>query len=181
MILPFRITFVPFACSTVSVPLGIVVSVQPSTVTGVPSEVITVTVMSSLSGLKMSDAPPSTKGASGGAMFPPPVPSLGSLHALTPNSASAEAAKKIVFSFVIYCSSSKFFLIGNYQLHYTLINRFRFFFGKAGRPHYLFSQRQGDGSIIKSCSGTYFAFGNDCIISDTVFVSADPSPDFIIS
>ena len=51
----------PVACSMVWAPLGSVVSVQPSTATAEASEVTALTLMSSLSGLKMSEAPPSTK------------------------------------------------------------------------------------------------------------------------
>ena len=111
MIFPLRITTVPCACSTVSVPLRSVVSVQPSTVTGVPSEVVTLTLMLSLLGLKMSDAPPSTKGASGSAALPP-VPASGICaafeHAVMNTSVSAEAAKKNDLSFVIYSSHKNF-------------------------------------------------------------------------
>ena len=107
VILPLRITLVPCACSTVSVPLVSSVSVQPSTVTGVPSEVTALTSMSSLLGLKMSDAPPSTKGASGSAALPP-VPASGICaafeHAVMITSVSTEAAKKNDLSFVIYSS-----------------------------------------------------------------------------
>ena len=62
-----------FACSVVSVSLVNVVTVQPSTVTEVPPEVVTLTVMSSLSGLKMNETPPSTKGASEDVPVPPPA------------------------------------------------------------------------------------------------------------
>ena len=73
MILPLRITTVPVACSHVYVlPLVSSVSVQPSTATAEPSEVTALTWMVSLLGLKMSDAPPSIKGACGfsGTVFP---------------------------------------------------------------------------------------------------------------
>ena len=89
----------PFACSTVLVPLVSVVSLQPSTVTGVPSEVLTVTSMSSLSGLKMRDTQPSTKGASGSAVLPSvPVPGCAAFeHAAIPNSAmSAKTAAVMI-------------------------------------------------------------------------------------
>ena len=65
MIFPLRITFVPFAFNSVCVPLVSSVLSQPSTVIRELSEVVTVTWIVSLSGLKMSETPPSTKGASG--------------------------------------------------------------------------------------------------------------------
>lgn len=53
---------------------------------------------------------------------------------------------------------------------------FHLFFGNINYLNYLFPNKRHGGSIIKSRSGTFFVFGNDCILSDMVSL-----PDFIIS
>ena len=96
-----------FACSVVSVSLVNVVTVQPSTVTEVPSEVVTLTLTSSLSGLKMNEVPPSTKGASEDVSVPPPVPGICAAfeHAAIPNSTIS------VKSATVMIASALFFLL----------------------------------------------------------------------
>ena len=93
VIFPVSFTLVPFACRSVAVPLLSSVSVHPSTVTGVPSSVVTVTLMPSVSELRVSSAVHDLTPSS----VPPLLLSLGPLHAVMPNSASAKANVKNVF------------------------------------------------------------------------------------
>lgn len=71
---------------------------------GVPSEVITLIPISSSSGLKMNETPPSTKGASEDVPVPPPVPGICAAfeHAAIPNSAISVKSATVTIASALF-------------------------------------------------------------------------------